>query len=306
MQMLFYAVTFLIVFLFGITIGSFLNVLIYRIPLKLDFVKGRSFCPNCKHQLKAIDLVPIFSFMFLQGKCRYCKAKISPRYPLIEGLCGVLFVLNFYVIGFDTPLMILRSVIACALTAALIVVAMIDFDCMIIPNGMIVTLFIIAALSFCYTGLNGIASRIIGMFIVSLPLLLFAAFIPGSFGGGDVKLMAACGLLLGWKNTLLATFIGIILGGIAALIAVAKNKGKNETETEEKTLESPALAKTESKQKAKNDKNNKINENEQNDENEAEKQGGLHIPFGPWLAIGVYIAYLFGENIIKWYLGLLC
>lgn len=85
----------IIVFLYGITIGSFLNVLIYRIPLKLSPYKGRSYCPNCNHQLMWHDLIPIFSFLLQRSKCKYCGKSISFRYPIIELTNGIAFVLLF-------------------------------------------------------------------------------------------------------------------------------------------------------------------------------------------------------------------
>src|SRR5574344_3041961 len=84
-----------IVFVFGTVIGSFLNVLIYRLPIGMNFAKGSSICPQCKHELKWYDLFPLFSYIFLRGKCRYCKCKISPQYPIVESLNAILYTLAF-------------------------------------------------------------------------------------------------------------------------------------------------------------------------------------------------------------------
>lgn len=100
-------IVYLFVFLYGITIGSFLNVLIYRIPKGISPYKGRSFCPNCKHQLSWHDLIPVFSFIFQRGRCKYCKVQISYRYPIVELLNGIIFVLILFVINNNIYLFLL-------------------------------------------------------------------------------------------------------------------------------------------------------------------------------------------------------
>ena len=204
------------VFLFGIVIGSFLNVLIYRMPLGLDFKKGSSFCPDCKHELKWYDLFPLFSWIFLGGKCRYCKAKISPIYPLVEALNGILWVLA-YVFYTDCELnFALLGVLM--VTSALIVVYFIDMKHQIIPDSMWVTVLLGGVLVYVQDILdNGfdwrkLVARIVGFFLVSTLLYILGLIYKGGMGGGDIKLMAAAGFLLGWRNVLVALMFGSLLG----------------------------------------------------------------------------------------------
>ncbi|MEG2298367.1 MAG: prepilin peptidase [Anaerovoracaceae bacterium] len=209
MTYLAYGIIFLIVFLLGITIGSFLNVLIYRIPRKLDFVKGRSFCPRCENQLKALDLMPILSFLFLKGKCRYCNEKISIRYPLIEFLSGIGAIGSVAAFGLTIKALLIFLVIG-----LLIVITFIDIDFQEIPDGCNLAIFILGIiLNFVDSDIS-IWSMIMGFFIISVPMLLLTMLIDGAFGGGDIKLVAACGVLLGARGVLLGSFVGIILGGI--------------------------------------------------------------------------------------------
>ncbi len=239
----------LFIFVFGTIIGSFLNVLIYRIPLKLDFVKGRSFCPHCHHGLSALDLFPVFSFLFLKGKCRYCGEKISWRYPLIELLTGILFALSY--LRFENTWM---SLIGMALAADLVVLAMIDLDTMEFDDGFSIFIVILALLAYLIHPTN-LMFTLLGMFVISIPMYILAV-LTGGFGGADVKLMGAAGLLLGFPNVIVAFFLGVILGGIQAIFLLKKGKDK-------KTM----------------------------------------MPFGPHLALGIFIAFLAAQPILDWYLG---
>lgn len=198
-----------IVFLYGIVIGSFLNVCIYRIPLGESIARERSHCMTCGYQLKWYDLIPLFSWLALGGKCRKCKAPISPQYPIIEGINGVLYLVIFAVNGWN-----LVSVIYCLMASALLALSVIDFRTYEIPFGFNV---FIACLGVVRIGLNleNWSEYVIGFFAVSLFLELLLILSKGrAIGGGDVKLMAAAGLVIGWKLILLAFFIGCILGSV--------------------------------------------------------------------------------------------
>lgn len=116
-----WAVIYGFVFVTGVCIGSFLNVLVYRILAGISFAKGRSFCPSCNHQLKAADLVPILSYVVLGGHCRYCKSRISIRYPLIELLGGVIAILCTIALGFTW-----QAAAAFVVLCILLVIALID------------------------------------------------------------------------------------------------------------------------------------------------------------------------------------
>jgi leader peptidase (prepilin peptidase)/N-methyltransferase len=212
-------ITSIFVFIFGTIIGSFLNVLIYRIPLKLDFVKGRSFCPSCHHELGALDLFPVFSYLFLRGKCRYCKTKISLRYPLIELLTGILFTLVYLRFGST-----LETVTGIILACDLIVLAMIDHDTLEFADGFSALIIGLGVLFLVFNYDKVVLiDAMIGMVAVSVPMYLIAVF-TGGFGGADIKLMAAAGLLLGYKYILVAFFIGVLFGGTQAIILLRQGE----------------------------------------------------------------------------------
>lgn len=203
----------IVVFLFGIVIGSFLNVCIYRIPAKESLSKERSHCMSCGYQLRWYDLVPLFSYLFLGGKCRKCKEHISIQYPLIEGLNGILYVLIFIINGWS-----IDSAIYCLLTSALIVLSVIDFRTYEIPYG--INLFILAlGLIHLSLHLGDWVSYVIGLFAVSSFLeIVFRVSGGVAIGYGDVRLMRASGLLIGWKLSLLALILGCILGSVIHII----------------------------------------------------------------------------------------
>ena len=216
-------ILYLYIFVIGIVIGSFLNVVIYRVPKEISFAKGRSFCPHCQAQIKGYHNVPVFSYLWLRGKCADCGESISIRYPLVELFAGLMAVLVFAVYGFS-----FQWLVVFAAGAILICITMIDFDTMTIPNGLVLALMAPALLSFFFFPQVGILSRVIGIFVISLPMLALVLVIPDAFGGGDIKLMAVAGFMLGWGNTLLATFIGLLLGGAVAVYLLAqKTKDKH-------------------------------------------------------------------------------
>jgi leader peptidase (prepilin peptidase)/N-methyltransferase len=201
------------IFLFGIVIGSFLNVCIFRIPNHETVVTERSHCMSCGYQLAWYDMVPVFSWLFLRGKCRKCRQPVSPQYPIIEAANGLVYVLVFAVNDFT-----LQSVIYCLMMSALLVLAIIDWRNYEIPVS--INLFILC-LGILQTVLDisNWADHIAGFLCVSIFLYLLLVISRGrAIGGGDVKLMAAAGLSLGWKNIILAFLIGCILGSIIHLL----------------------------------------------------------------------------------------
>lgn len=214
---------FIILFI-GASIFSFLNVVIYRAPRHLSFITGRSICPKCGKQLKAIDMFPILNWVFLRGKCHFCKSPISLRYPMVELLGGVFAILVVWQYGWS-----LQSVLIFAFLCILTVTAFVDYDTMEIPNGFVIAALIsgIAAI-FLFPQIS-LLSRLIGFLCVSLPMLLITFLIPGAFGGGDIKLMAACGLFLGWQLTLLSFFLAVLGGGAyGGWLLITKKKGRKE------------------------------------------------------------------------------
>ncbi|MBE5865583.1 MAG: prepilin peptidase [Lachnospiraceae bacterium] len=200
---------YIIVFLYGIIIGSFLNVLIYRIPKKENFVRTRSHCMNCGYQLEWFDLVPLFSWLALGGKCRKCKTKISVQYPLVEGLNGVLYVAVFAKYGFSV-----ESLLYCLLFSALLALSVIDFRTYEIPEGFNFFILALGAIR-VICDLSNWLDYAIGLLAVSAVLAIIYYVTNGAaIGGGDVKLMGASGLLLGWKLNILAFCVGCIIGAI--------------------------------------------------------------------------------------------
>ncbi|WMJ22102.1 prepilin peptidase [Paludicola sp. MB14-C6] len=211
-----------LIIILGLLIGSFLNVCIYRIPRKESIIKGSSHCTNCNGKIKAYDLIPIFSYIFLGGKCRNCKTKISLIYPTIELINFLLYII--ILIQYDVSF---KTVLYCALFSTLIVISGIDIHSQEIPNGLIVFLLCLSPLSFLINDMP-FWHKLIGFFSSSAILFIIACFTDG-FGGGDIKLMAVCGLLIGYQNILLALFIGCIIGGISGAFVLIKTKQKGST-----------------------------------------------------------------------------
>ncbi len=237
------------IFILGILLGSFLNVVIYRLPQHESIIWGRSHCMHCDHIIKPIELIPVVSFVFLGGKCKGCKTPISLRYPLIELLTGILFLVSYKTFGFSYAF-----AIALPLTLILIIIAFIDIDTMEIYDRFQIMILILALLNLFVSPLS-IIDHITGFFIISIPFYIIAWLTDG-MGGGDIKLIAIAGLLLGYQATLVAFFVSIILGALMALylLIVKKSSGK------------------------------------------------AQLAFGPFLCIGIYVAYHFSTIIIQTYL----
>lgn len=209
----------LIIFTFGIVIGSFLNVVIYRLPKRENIALGRSHCMTCGETIRKRDLVPIFSFLALKGKCHSCKSEISPRYMCVEFFTGIICVLTFFIKGFNS-----EALIIFLFSTILISITLIDWDTLTIPNPLVIATLILAIPSYFVMPEITILERIIGFFVVSVPLLITAIVVSGAFGGGDIKLIAACGLILGYKLTVLAIFIAFLTGGLFAIFLVATKR----------------------------------------------------------------------------------
>jgi len=204
---------YVVIFLYGIIIGSFLNVCIYRIPNEQNIVKVRSHCMKCDHQLKWYELIPLFSYLFQRGRCLSCKEKISWQYPLVEAANGILYVFIFVINGMNVD-----SLLYCLLTSALLVLSVIDFRTYEIPIG--INIFILA-LGLIRTALHyeDWLNHVIGFFAVSVVLYLIIIVTKGrGIGGGDMKLMATCGLFLGWQEIILAFLLGCIIGSVIHII----------------------------------------------------------------------------------------
>lgn len=212
------------IFLFGIVIGSFLNVCIYRIPENESIVKVRSHCMSCGYQLKWYDLIPLVSWIALGGKCRKCKKRVSIQYPVIEALNGIGYVMIFCVNGFGTVNTLLVGILYCFMFSALLALSVIDWRTYEIPFGFNVFIFCLGMARLVLDYSNW-ATYVIGFFAVSVLLeLLLLASRGRAIGGGDVKLMAAAGLLLGWKRIIFAFAAGCILGAVIHVVRMKVSK----------------------------------------------------------------------------------
>lgn len=336
-----YTITFIIMaFILGAVIGSFLNVVILRTPLKQSIVKNRSHCMSCGNQLKNIDLIPIFSYIFLGGKCRFCKARISPRYWIVELTTALLYVAALCVLGFTV-----NTIYAFVLFPVLVVASGIDIDNMEIPYLCSILIAVMGIISFFTDKEMPWHEHLLGAVVIGVPFAILAMF--GAMGGGDVQLMAAAGLLLGWKN-IPAAAIGIVLGAIFGgiiLLTTPRHKKNETSEAIEKIAtewydiqkengvfvtdgNSDAIygqifkgkcefekdcydIKLWSKAPDIDDLNARLNEQKLNDFSVSFmiEEGKItnvrcnkQIVFGPYLSVGIAVAYLFGDQIIDWYL----
>lgn len=216
-----------IFFIFGIIFGSFFNVCIYRIPNKQSISNPPSHCYNCKTRLKPLDLIPVLSWTFLGGKCRYCKQKISPRYALVELLTGILFVLVYKVYGLNTI-----TLYYLLLVSLLVIITFIDIDHYIIPDGLIIFGTIGAmAFNILIQGI-GLKESLLGGLICgggTLVLIYIIELIVKKevMGGGDIKLFGMVGLFLGIKYGILTVLLSVYLGAIYGIFAIIYNRLKN-------------------------------------------------------------------------------
>ncbi len=204
------------VFLYGIVFGSFLNVCIYRIPKGESVVRVSSHCMTCGKKLKWYELIRLFSWIFLRGRCHGCRSKISVQYPLIEGATGLLFVLCLAVKGLSADMILCQ-----ALMCALLVLSVIDARTKEIPNGINIFIAVIGLIRAAITIIplikahESVLDVILGPVVIAGVLLLILIVSGGgAIGGGDVKLMAAAGLFLGFKCTVSALIIACIAGSV--------------------------------------------------------------------------------------------
>ncbi|HAA89361.1 MAG: Type 4 prepilin-like proteins leader peptide-processing enzyme PilD [Thermoanaerobacterales bacterium 50_218] len=211
--MLFTFGVFLITIL-GLCVGSFLNVVIYRLPRGQTVVTGRSFCPHCGNILSWCDLVPVLSYLILRGRCRYCGAKISWRYPLVEVVTAAIFFLVFLYFGDDLFLLLKYFFLSGLLIAA----AFIDVEHYLIPDKLVLAGLVAGIIFTLLPGDLGVGVALLGAVVAGGFLFLVAVLSRGGLGGGDIKLGAVVGLFLGWPLGPLSIFLGCCLGGFAGLI----------------------------------------------------------------------------------------
>jgi leader peptidase (prepilin peptidase)/N-methyltransferase len=214
------------VFIFGICIGSFLNVCIYRIPESVSIVHPRSMCPNCGNPIIWYDNIPLLSYLTLKGRCRHCGQRISVRYLVVEALGGVMALLVLYNFGLS-----ISALIHYVFLVSLIVVTYIDIDHKIIPD--VITLPGIAIFFLCsfLLPLMDYKDSILGILSGGGCLFLVAWVYERiakkeGMGGGDIKFLAMIGALIGWKGVLFTVFVASIVGtviGISIMVITRKD-----------------------------------------------------------------------------------
>jgi leader peptidase (prepilin peptidase)/N-methyltransferase len=253
---------FAFVFVFGLLIGSFLNVCIYRLPGGRSIVSPPSSCPACGSPVRFYDNIPVVSYLVLRGRCRSCGARISPQYPFVEFLNGILYVAVVLRFGMEEPLVTLMYFV---FVSALTVIFFIDMKHQIIPNS--ITLpgiplgIVLGALlfpdPFARSDALGVRAAVTGAVAGGGAFYLIAVagkvmLKKDAMGGGDIKMMTMVGGVIGWKGVIVTTFIGSLLGSVTGILLIAL-KGR---------------------------------------------QWGARIAFGPFLALGALVTLFFGEEIM--------
>lgn len=222
---------YLVIFLFGLILGSFLNCIIYRLETGQSFVKGRSFCPHCKETLQWHDLIPVLSFLYLRGKCRYCKTEISWQYPLVEIATALLF-LFLFISRYNFLFNIL-------IVPALIIIFVYDLKHYIIPNKVIYPAIIGIFLWQLIFTISHFHSYFINIFITALysavgAALFFLAIVlitrGKGMGIGDIKLAFLMGFILSWPDILIALIVAFLLGAAVGLFLILLGKKSMKSE----------------------------------------------------------------------------
>lgn len=260
------ALIFTYVFIIGLVVGSFLNVCIYRIPKGESIIMPPSHCTACGERLKAVDLIPVVSYVLLKGRCRNCGSKISVRYPLIEILTAGCYLLLYIKYGLTV-----EFISSAFLVSLLIPMTFIDLEHKIIPNGLVVTGIAGGAVLAFYNAFhpldfyidrewwNPLAGSVTASgFLFLVSMIGTTVYRSGdAMGMGDVKIFIPIGLFLGWKSVIGALFISLVLAALTSLILIITRK-KTRKDT---------------------------------------------IPFGPFIAIATFIMLLCGKELITWYMG---
>ncbi len=208
----------------GLAIGSFLNVVIHRLPRKLSLVSPASQCPGCGSAIAWYDNLPVISYVLLRGRCRACRAAIGIRYPIVELVTALLFVAHYFVFGW-TPLLASRLVLASAMVALFAI----DMEHRVLPNALTlpgVAMGLAASLVLPPGIRDSVLGVLIGggfLWIVGEAYFRYAG--EEGMGGGDVKMLAMIGAFLGWKLTLLTLVVASIAGGLTGLVILALKRG---------------------------------------------------------------------------------
>ncbi|WP_173427608.1 prepilin peptidase [Mesobacillus campisalis] len=205
-----------ILFIYGLILGSFYNVVGLRVPAGKSIVFPGSHCPTCGHNLRAWELIPVLSYFIQKGKCRGCESRISPLYASVEFLTGVLFATAPLVVGWNGEL-----IVALTLISLFIIILVSDLAYMIIPDKVLLFFAGIFLLERIFLPLTPWYDSLIGAAIGFGLLLLIALVSKGGMGGGDIKLFAVIGFVVGTKTVLLSFFLATLLGAVVGLAGMA-------------------------------------------------------------------------------------
>lgn len=271
------AFTLVVVAVFGLVMGSFINCWAWRYIHGESIVDGRSHCTSCGHELAARDLVPVFSWLASGGTCRYCGEAVSARYPATEVICAVVFVAIVAVHGLT-----LETVELLAFAGILLFLSLTDIDDFLVPNGCIIAALVVriaylaCACAFGWMSLGDVGFYAGSAFAVGIALLVVVlvadkVFGRESMGGGDLKLYFVAGLYFGWQQGLFLVILSCVIGILVAVVA-PRRQGPNPEgvpESDSKSVMKRAF------------------------------------PFGPSIACACIITMLFGNPIVSWYIGLL-
>lgn len=214
----------LLFFLYGLIIGSFLNVVGLRVPKKLSIIKRPSSCPDCETVLSCKDLVPLLSYCWFRGSCRHCQHKIHPMYPMMECLTGLLFAFSYWKIGFQPELLI-----ALFFISMFVIITVSDLRYMVIPNKVLWPFGVLFVVLRMVYPLTTFADALVGAIFGFLVLLVVSILTHGGIGGGDLKLFFVIGLVLGTTLTLLALFISSLIGLIISVFIIQVKKLNRKT-----------------------------------------------------------------------------
>lgn len=214
-----------VIFIYGIIIGSFLNVCIYRIPKEESVAYPPSHCGNCNTRLRWKDLIPIISYILLGGKCRYCGQKVSKRYLLVELFTGIVFLLLYYIYGLS-----FIFIKYCIASAIMIVIGLIDFDTMEVYTGVTIV-GIIAGIAFLAVEVwkyNGDLVGCISGVLISSIIFFILVYVVKGMGSGDIEIAVIGSLFLQWKLTVFMLLSAFVIGGIVGVVLLSVKKAKKE------------------------------------------------------------------------------
>jgi prepilin signal peptidase PulO-like enzyme (type II secretory pathway) len=213
-------------FIFGLIIGSFLNVVIYRLNSGEGIVRKRSNCPHCRHQLGWSDLIPVLSFIFLKGRCRYCQKSISWQYPLVELFTALIFVLGYLIIKGESRDLTLSLSVLFIFSSFLIVIFVYDFKHYLILDRVVLSAFGVALILNLLSGKSLINLLTASGIAAGFFLLQFVVSRGKWIGGGDLRLGLVMGAMLGWPNVLVALSLAYLSGAVIGLALIVFRKKK--------------------------------------------------------------------------------